>query len=765
MRDHSDIEGPEGSDLIPRRELERSFRGALSGTHADARALLRVVELVLSTYVAEGRAQDGNDIYVLSRTVAACGRTDIIRNRRTMPAPFQALREMPWPHGLSGLRALGLTRPQLGQVFARAQHQQGSMAVLDREILATLVPLELWPVLATMVLEGPGIVVERLERYMLELSMRPVRPSRSREPGATHSDRSLSSFATALRRVMGILSDLQRRDMTHPALAQWGAPPRVKVPRTAVPANTDRSSPALHQLRHALRSLDNEFKERLKVGRDDDELAAIEAARPRPLMECGAWRLGRNRALFALLCTIGSRIGSTLRLMVSDFEPEHKDPDGRIGPAIALRPGKVISGDEIRWKPLPPCLARMLAAHILLTRRLALETDAPDKRKRSRRDKLPEDYPLFPASIKQLEQPWDRASLYGALAGHVAHGPARGRPWYPVAHRNMSAHTASRAVRKATLGYSPHTLRGATKQMVRTGGIEYCAEHNIPIKPEVIADGLLDHDIHADPYGYADLSTPAGRERLSRIGALIAWEMLTTDRGARKCGDTAGLERAVRKRDILRAEFDRMNGKIGAAVAEARSAKSVPTDLLLDLLANDERDTISARLTEAEADVQFRLHDTRARIPMPDDMSDEALREEVEAFDKARRRLPATDRPAKTRLPDAVRDWILIREHAYVFGVVYATSARWAVNEHIRYSAGHPRHPWKDTVAPVDTSLGERRRRIWVGGINPALIHGPAQERLAQILAAFPTGWPEDRARAPLVLPEPYSSQYGATRA
>jgi hypothetical protein len=632
-------------------------------------------------------------------------------------------------------------------------------------MLATLVPFELWPVLATMVVEGPGIAVERLERYLLELSMRPVRPSRAREPGATHSDRSLTSFATALRRVMGILSDLHRRGAVHPALLQWGAPPRVKIPRTAIPANTDRSSPALHRLRHALRSLDNEFKERFAVGPTDDELAAIEAIPANRLVERGAWRLGRNRALFALMCTIGSRIGATLALTVDDFEPEHIDPDGRVGPAIALRPGKVISGDDIRWKPLPNGLARMIRSHIVLTRRVALETDNPGDDARRRRDALPEDYPLFPASVKHLERAWDRSGFYEALAGRVTRPPARGRPWYPVDRRAMDGKTASRAVRKATLGHSPHTLRRATKQMVRTGGIEYCGEHNIPIKPEVIADGLLDQDIRSDRYGYADLNTPAGRERLSRIGALIAWEMLRADRGARKCGDTAGLERAVRKCNILRAELDRMNGKIGAAVAEARLAKSVPADLLLDLLANDERDTISARLTEAEANVQFLLHDTRARIPMPDDMSDEALREEVEAFDKARRRLPAADRPAKTRLPDAIRDWILIREHAHVFGVVYATSARWAGNEHIRYPVGHPRHPWKNTVAPVDTSLGERRRRIWVGGINPALIHGPAQERLAQILAAFPTGWPEDRAKAPLVLPEPYSSQYDATRA
>jgi hypothetical protein len=76
-------------------------------------------------------------------------------------------------------------------------------------------------------------------------------------------------------------------------------------------------------------------------------LAVIEAFLADQLVARGAWRLGRNRALLGLLCVTGSRIGAALALMVSDFDPEHVDPDGNVGPAIALRPGKTMGADDV----------------------------------------------------------------------------------------------------------------------------------------------------------------------------------------------------------------------------------------------------------------------------------------------------------------------------------------------------------------------------------------------------------------------------------
>ena len=757
MSDHLDADVTIGRDLVMRVEGGLAVGEAfaeLEGQIGDP-GLLRVVEVVLSVYLGEGRSRRAADVYCLSRTLAACGRTDIIRDGTVVAAPFPQLREMPWPDGGKAMRALGLTRPQLSDLWRQAQHEQGSMAVLDREILTTLVPLELWAVLAALIAEGPGIVVERLERYLLELAMRLVPPSRARRPGATHSKRSLTTFATTLRRVMGILSDLHRRGAVHPSLDAWGAPPRVKVPRAAA-ANTDRSAPARHQLRHTYRMLDEAYKERFGVERGDDELAVIEALPADQLVARGAWRLGRNRALFGLLCVTGSRIGAALALMVSDFDPEHVDPDGNVGPAIALRPGKTMDADDIRWKPLPVGAGRIIQAHVLLTRRLAVETDGPGEFTRRRRLGLPEDYPLFPASIKHLERPWHSSGFYEALAGRVTRPPARQTPWFGVVrYSTLTNHTSS----DGKLGYSPHTLRRAALQMVREGGQEYCEERRLPFGPEVIASALLDHEIRSDPYGYADLNTLHGRERLSRLGAQIAWEMLATDRGARKLKNAAAYHDAIRKRDILQAELDRQSREIAAAVQQARAARKVPADLLLDLLANDERVELQTRLAVIETEIHELLHNPKKLIPAPDDLSDEQLRLELEALEKAVRQGPAKPKRSSVRHPDPIRDWITIPELAEILDISYPTAARWVCGEHLPHAAGDPRNPWRADNVPVDTSLGERRRRVWTGGINPAIMRTDAQRaRLAQLLAQPPKRWSQKHADTPLRLTEPFAS-------
>ena len=67
-------------------------RGVVDSQIVDP-ALWRVVEAVLSVYIGEGRSTDGGDLYVLARTIAACGRTAIIRDGIVVPPPYPDLRE------------------------------------------------------------------------------------------------------------------------------------------------------------------------------------------------------------------------------------------------------------------------------------------------------------------------------------------------------------------------------------------------------------------------------------------------------------------------------------------------------------------------------------------------------------------------------------------------------------------------------------------------------------------------------------------------
>jgi len=84
--------------------------------------------------------------------------------------------------------------------------------------------------------------------------------------------------------------------------------------------------------------------------------------------------------------------------------------------------------------------------------------------------------------------------------------------------------------------------------------------------------------------------------------------------------------------------------------------------------------------------------------------------------------------------------------------------------EHLPHPAGDPRNPWEPASAPVDVSLGARRRRIWVGGLKPSFIRSETQRaRLAHLLAQPPKGWSDKHVNAPLELPEPFASQREAS--
>ena len=72
----------------------------------------------------------------------------------------------------------------------------------------------------------------------------------------------------------------------------------------------------------------------------------------------------------------------------------------------------------------------------------------------------------------------------------------------------------------------------------------------------------------------------------------------------------------------------------------------------------------------------------------------------------------------------------------------------------IRY--GDPRNSWQRDSIPVDISLGERSRRIWTGGINPAAIRTDIQQsRLAEILAQPPKAGPRNASSRRSQCPSP----------
>jgi hypothetical protein len=139
-------------------------------------------------------------------------------------------------------------------------------------------------------------------------------------------------------------------------------------------------------------------------------------------------------------------------------------------------------------------------------------------------------------------------------------------------------------------------------------------------------------------------------------------------------------------------------------------------------------------------------------IPVPDDIPDEQLRD---LFDQIESQIENQIIAREPTLPEPVRKppWLTVREAAELLGISYPQMARWVNVQHLPFPAGDARNPWQPNAVPVDTSLGPRRRRIAVEGINPRYIRTEGQQRrLAELLATWPKRWKETHCRAPLKL-------------
>ncbi len=98
--------------------------------------------------------------------------------------------------------------------------------------------------------------------------------------------------------------------------------------------------------------------------------------------------------------------------------------------------------------------------------------------------------------------------------------------------------------------------------------------------------------------------------------------------------------------------------------------------------------------------------------------------------------------------------WVTVAELAYVLDI--ATARRWADG---KLPANPRKRPWPSAEgAPIDHTLGPKRRRIAVTGINPLLLDSELKrERLAETQARNPEGWTEEQAASPLRIGMPAS--------
>jgi hypothetical protein len=249
-----------------------------------------------------------------------------------------------------------------------------------------------------------------------------------------------------------------------------------------------------------------------------------------------------------------------------------------------------------------------------------------------------------------------------------------------------------------------------------------------------------------------DRNTLRGREILSGIGTHIAWAMLATKKGARRIRDSDSYRACLSRRKVLREELERLQRNCTQLLQDAPRRQDLTVRALMEVRALDEqRDEVRSQLRGLEHEIERLRHDPAARVAAADDRDDSEL---ADRFDAIEREVDGQSAPEGVHQPSAALrtpPWLTIPEAAEVVDYSYPQVARWVNGKSLPFPLGDPRNPWQADRVPVDNTLGPRRRRLAVSGINPRYLASPAQRRrLAQILAHRPPGWSEAHCNAPL---------------
>ena len=511
--------------------------------------------------------------------------------------------------------------------------------------------------------------------------------------------------------------------------------PPLRIPDVA-PVSTDRSAPPFRLVRHILHRRDEDIKRRLGC-QGDEELQVIEALAPSTLRDLGIRRRAKQRALVAIMATVGLRVGVVARLRVSDYLPsyEFRDGSGEVGPALRIAPKKHAHHGLRRAKGLGEHEARFIEALLSLNDKLYREYGDGG---------LPSDAFLFAGSCKRP----CHAPANEALS-RLLRGGGRQRPVLP----RCAPHEVDEAQEPDRIGYSAHTLRHRAFQDIRRAAEKRLQAEGIGgISPEAVVAAALDHAIPGDALGYADMSSEQGRERWGRFGIEAASREMWTEAGARWVPDEKRFRRAIRSRNALsQAHFQSREAIESSHRIIRRKGEGVTqADVALFLQQLDEERRVVSQLRDVNEEVRRLRSDPSTFVVLPDSAPRDA---EVVDLDAVEREV-AHGAPAPMLGGNPVRDWVTVKELAGALDVEPPTVRRWVTGA-LPHKRGHPRNPWERDAIPVDESRGSRRRRIWLGGIKPTALTNHQVKDLEGICCRWPREqkWSPEDCQAPLRLP------------
>lgn len=685
-----------------------------------------LVASVLSEYICESEDRQGGHLLNLLTVLGLYAQTPIGGSGpRARPAPHPELDGLPVTNGRASRRRAGLTLELQRQLWEECVESHDIDAFLPVETLCQYVRPEFWRILVTIVEEGSSTAAKRFTQLLKDRVSHRVPADRRRSAGGV-SKSHIDGLATACRRLAAVLKKMV--DEEHSAadlVADWKEPPTIKKPRRSGRREvTDTSAAPLYEVRRAWAELEKKILQRLHCERGEDQVDAVRALSWR--RRRGLFKLLRDRVMVILVLVMGSRDGclgsEEIYVRRGDFQ-RRRDPDGQLGWAIRIFPGKTRDPDEQLWKFIPD-----QAAECILTFITFLEIELGRKRD--------DEDPLLPSTLRRPGKYLDARTIENRCGGEPPTSKAGTRavlPKYDVDEFDPYD------------GYDPHRLRSTAKQAIKSLEAEWWCEDNGILadaaKREDISEALLSHQVAGVSALYGGASKIRDQERLSRIGTAITWALLTTDAGARTVRDDITFVSLLDKVDLREAQLRKIRREIVTAYRRAENAKTLELAHQAQIRAQrlgDEKDELMydlMGLRDEVKEVKFNRH----RLRLIDDRKRHDEVPIVDLEEVERRHGGATSTRHPRRLHPR-RRILTPSETAQILGKGESTVTQW-IRDGLppRLAENEARRPWDPEDPPV-LVFSEKRRGIIAGRL---LNLSPEQEQLrAELLAtAPPDGW------------------------
>jgi hypothetical protein len=687
--------------------------------------MARLVSCVIFRQAARGRSKSRSTIHETIMALVFLGRQPVERNGEVQPAPFPDLATSRWPQGREVFRRLGITNRDL-EAYCRSARQRADDACLPLEWALALVPAAIWPMVAKVIEWGPEQVALRMEWAVTAMAQTTTQRDRRRRPaGSPLSLSTIDHRVTGLWQMLGVLLELRSIAATSPVLPLapldgWTVKPRRIDPRDfgAREAGQDNSGPSVEVCATRLREL------------------AAEAATSRR----GEGYLKRRRVLLmALLCLFGGRADAFRTTRVEDYLPNHRYPDGMIGPVLRIFPAKTWDPDEAHYLPLPSDLAGWIESWIGFTGRQIGQLDEP----------------LFPSRKPKPgrpNQPLTEHGFFTAVAGARQPGGTGSRPLLPMGDDPY-------------LGWRVHAYRHTAYQAATQAAANLQHEDSTffpHIHPQEFAKAIVGHHLVRDVGAiYRDLD----RQLLSRAVVDEMWRVLYDDGVRRRGPDPNRVRRAREQRDALQLTITALGhhirdlearaaqaaDRLGGARDESRRIQLQLQAAELRLDANAQRDELRRHEdTLAQADGEL-ADATATLVPIPDHISNaEHARQLADALGR-----PGADVPVTP--PVRLADELTIRDAAELFGVDAHSIGRWR-------NHGFPRHrplPWYGGEEAWHDHT-QKDRRLRVGAINVDGLTEPQRQMLEQLRLGRALADSSDPGTAQVVGPSVIDGQLDA---